>query len=589
MYDGADGSVSLYTIDVNGLNLHRVRESNGDDEAGAISPDNDRIVFTDNSMLATMDLDGSDVEYLLPGWVDSGEFNPRWSPDGSQITFWAVAKWDFSTAEVWVFNADGTGGTDVTNTLDNAEQLPDFSPDGDGVVFDRETDWWHVWKSDIDGSDAHQVIGPYSWAASYRSPRTSVTDSGLLRQYAPRLVYSATENSPALSASSITDNVPPTTIGSANRLCVTRDPCTVRADPTSFDPSHRLALGYLGGSSYLDGSSVSESDYIAEADADGTDGKIADGQRLYGDGRNAHVYGRVIRDAGEPTYLQYWFFYYYDYVPGGLGFGEHEGDWEMVQYRLNGQDIPDSATYSRHRAESVTCPYSRVNRILSIANRPAPIVYVATGTHASYFSPDSYGRPFPAPDDNATGDGAFDDSLVEAEFTGSGPDWLLWPGMWGGTPPTSDPNSLNQPSPRGPLFQGDKSYDPAAFESAGGACDSAAPFPDGAAASRRSTRRIDRDTLPLVAVTSAKQYGGLVVVRYRVRGERGDAKSRRAVRLIVTIDAAGRRFRHARPTSPWASPAGPYARSCRLGTGLTGTRSACSRGAPRSAAQPEET
>ena len=58
------------------------------------------------------------------------------------------------------------------------------------------------------------------------------------------------------------------------------------------------------------------------------------------------VYGRAVEADGR-LWLQYWLWYFYNDYSLALGAGLHEGDWEMVQFRMNG-DQPDIAVYAQH-------------------------------------------------------------------------------------------------------------------------------------------------------------------------------------------------------------------------------------------------
>ena len=63
------------------------------------------------------------------------------------------------------------------------------------------------------------------------------------------------------------------------------------------------------------------------------------------------AYGHARRDAQGRLWLQYWLFYYYnDFQLLGplLSGGKHEGDWELVQLRLNAAEQPDQVVYSQH-------------------------------------------------------------------------------------------------------------------------------------------------------------------------------------------------------------------------------------------------
>ena len=102
-----------------------------------------------------------------------------------------------------------------------------------------------------------------------------------------------------------------------------------------------------------------------------------------GDGASV-VYGRVARPAGSIV-LQYWYFYYddvysYAYPPSDFIWQAHEGDWEVVNVVLSDDGEPQFVGYSQH------C----LGRRRAWASTPRldthPIVHVAAGSHANYFS-----------------------------------------------------------------------------------------------------------------------------------------------------------------------------------------------------------
>ncbi|MDD5145337.1 MAG: Vps62-related protein [Candidatus Pacebacteria bacterium] len=95
------------------------------------------------------------------------------------------------------------------------------------------------------------------------------------------------------------------------------------------------------------------------------------------------VYARVFVYQGK-TVIQYWLFYFFN--DGSLN--KHEGDWEYVQLVFNGSDLnrilnstfPEFAVYSQHF--SWEAKYWREVAAVSAH----PLVYVARGSHANYFS-----------------------------------------------------------------------------------------------------------------------------------------------------------------------------------------------------------
>ena len=97
------------------------------------------------------------------------------------------------------------------------------------------------------------------------------------------------------------------------------------------------------------------------------------------------VYGRVAHD-GDSIVLQYWYFYYddvysYQYPPSDFIWQAHEGDWEVVNIVLSADEQPLFVGYSQHclgqrRGWTGTPTFDETH----------PVVHVALGSHANYFS-----------------------------------------------------------------------------------------------------------------------------------------------------------------------------------------------------------
>jgi hypothetical protein len=98
------------------------------------------------------------------------------------------------------------------------------------------------------------------------------------------------------------------------------------------------------------------------------------------------VYSAVLRAGGEIV-LEYWYWYWYDFwsgtfPPSDYVWQAHEGDWEVVTVLLTAAGRPLSVGYSQH-----SC-----GKVRSWAKAPKwrrtthPVVYVALGTHANYFT-----------------------------------------------------------------------------------------------------------------------------------------------------------------------------------------------------------
>lgn len=99
----------------------------------------------------------------------------------------------------------------------------------------------------------------------------------------------------------------------------------------------------------------------------------------------APVYHYHVCRDGPYRVLQYWFLYPYNDWSAHGGYNDHEGDWEMINVFLDGQDRPQQVAYSRHIRipwlfEPTTAPWSEVERV----EGDHPVVYVGCGSHASY-------------------------------------------------------------------------------------------------------------------------------------------------------------------------------------------------------------
>jgi len=188
------------------------------------------------------------------------------------------------------------------------------------------------------------------------------------------------------------------------------------------------------------------------------------------------VYGRVAHEDGRIV-LQYWYFYYADtysylYPPSNFIWQAHEGDWEVVNVVLSDDEQPLSVGYSQH------CLGER----RSWADTPRfgdthPVVHVAIGSHANYFSAGTHpinvacippaavailqqnGLPLPV-------DYAFNGSLAGPPRSGGavmpideigddGPAWVSFPGFWG------ELQYFHAPSPIGTVPLGTSPMGPA--------------------------------------------------------------------------------------------------------------------------------
>jgi hypothetical protein len=173
--------------------------------------------------------------------------------------------------------------------------------------------------------------------------------------------------------------------------------------------------------------------------------EIAQDYKRRRDSLGDKIYAHVTKEAGY-TVVQYWFFYAFN--PGTLN--QHQGDWEMIQIVLDSTETPQYAVYSQHHAGE-RAAWKDVENV----DGTHPRVYVALGSHASYFRPfqgklglesDVLGNAYTLkPED-------LEIVLLGEKGTGnhaSSQDWLDFGGRWGNWARRIDA-SLGAAGPSGP-------------------------------------------------------------------------------------------------------------------------------------------
>jgi hypothetical protein len=265
---------------------------------------------------------------------------------------------------------------------------------------------------------------------------TGVDPAALLQRHVPVLRYDSQEPYFADAASEWTDNP-------GNQL--RRAEGAVIAAASADSGQARLSLSFLDPTRYANGDGVLRDDRIADPSHD----YVAQARALHAQPQYANrVYGHWATGSDDRLWLAYWFWYFYnDYNLIGplIKAGLHEGDWEMIQLRLDpaGQ-VPDLAVYAQHNHAGQR-PWNQVDRV-----GDQPVVYPARGSHASYFSAGVHwtGDWFDFADGQRPAPGL---ALHIISDTTGVDGWATWPGMWGGTqPPADDINPLDDSSPRGP-------------------------------------------------------------------------------------------------------------------------------------------
>ncbi len=161
------------------------------------------------------------------------------------------------------------------------------------------------------------------------------------------------------------------------------------------------------------------------------------------------VFARVATEDGRPGELvvQYWFFYLYNDWND-----RHEGDWEMIQVHFKADDAaearlvgPYQVAFAQHEGAELS---DWTGDVLEVVDETRPVVYVAAGSHASYFRAARWFGKSAASgfgcDDTR---GPHEDVTAEVELLDDAqlPRWARYEGRWGEQRP-----SFNN-GPTGPI------------------------------------------------------------------------------------------------------------------------------------------
>jgi hypothetical protein len=336
-----------------------------------------------------------------------------------------------------------------------------------------------------------------------------VADEDLLRRYSPYLQYDSLESFRADSAAILPEHFFDDGSKWSYTNVLKRKSGTVLASARPKDRQKQLDLAFLG-QQYSSGQGAEETDFL---DAAGRR-YVEDARRLHADPRFAdRAYGHVVHESGGPTWLQYWFFYYYN-DKNYFGIGLHEGDWEMIQLRLGRDATPNAATFAQHR-DGEALNWSDVE-LRPAPEGDVPVIYVGRGSHASFAESGEHWPMFPLPPDYSDGMGPLVRPALEV-ISDSDPAWVHWPGKWG----SSDS------SPTGPGLKG-QWREPTAFHVECG----------GSATRGRVKRRAKPTTTPPAPPAPELTFTRVddqVVVKYDFakRLPRGVA---RPERIVVSVD-----------------------------------------------------
>ncbi len=150
---------SLYVINEDGTGLHRLtvcrRPGCLQDYEPAWSPDGSQIAFVRNQDIYLIKPDGTGLRRLTHAATPLGVGQPAWSPDGRKLAFVVFSEGQHQHPAIYVMNADGTHVTRLTHCQSGClDSEPAWSPDGSKIAFTRNFD---VYTMSPDGHDVTRL------------------------------------------------------------------------------------------------------------------------------------------------------------------------------------------------------------------------------------------------------------------------------------------------------------------------------------------------------------------------------------------------------------------------------------------------
>jgi Tol biopolymer transport system component len=135
--DNPTGDKEIFVMDSDGTNLVQLTNNTAGDFDPTFSPDGTQIAFEStrdgNSEIYTMNPDGTHQTNRSKK-ASTADFSPAWSPDSQKIAF---ARTQDGNSEIFTMNANGSSQKNVSNDP-RLDDDPAWSPDGQKITFSSE-------------------------------------------------------------------------------------------------------------------------------------------------------------------------------------------------------------------------------------------------------------------------------------------------------------------------------------------------------------------------------------------------------------------------------------------------------------------